>query len=215
MVQSARSGRSPSELKERSEPIEESRGTGLTPFLENGMERVEQFVLGVEALPFDPFERSRERHRSAGWVVRHVGITERPNGLVGVGGKGEIGTVEAVVECGDPERERVRFLGVVRGAVVRPYPAIPVERRKSWQVTTTIRRPPLARTMTDYTTVSIPKDLADRVEETIEGTSFQSTSDLVRFLLRSIVIQHQKQGELTEAQFDEIAEQLQDLGYLQ
>jgi Arc/MetJ-type ribon-helix-helix transcriptional regulator len=69
--------------------------------------------------------------------------------------------------------------------------------------------------MTEYTTVSIPKDLAERVEETIEGTSFQSTSDLVRFLLRSIVIQHQKQGELTEAEFDEIAEQLRDLGYLE
>ncbi|MDG5776056.1 ribbon-helix-helix domain-containing protein [Haloarculaceae archaeon H-GB2-1] len=69
--------------------------------------------------------------------------------------------------------------------------------------------------MSDYTTVSIPKDLADRVEETIEGTSFQSTSDLVRFLLRSIVIQHQKRGNLSEAEFDEIAEQLRDLGYLE
>jgi len=68
--------------------------------------------------------------------------------------------------------------------------------------------------MTDYTTVSIPQDLADRVEETIEGTSFSSTSDLVRFLLRSIVIQHEQRGELTEAEFAEIAEQLQDLGYL-
>jgi len=67
--------------------------------------------------------------------------------------------------------------------------------------------------MTDYTTVSIPKDLADRVEETIEGTSFSSTSDLVRFLLRSIVIQHQEAGELTEAEFSEIADQLEDLGY--
>ncbi|EMA35347.1 ribbon-helix-helix domain-containing protein [Halobiforma nitratireducens] len=69
--------------------------------------------------------------------------------------------------------------------------------------------------MTDYTTVSIPKELADRVEDTIEGTSFQSTSDLVRFLLRSIVIQHQKEGELTEAEFEEITEQLQGLGYLE
>nr|WP_303648654.1 ribbon-helix-helix domain-containing protein [Haloarchaeobius litoreus] len=69
--------------------------------------------------------------------------------------------------------------------------------------------------VTDYTTVSIPKDLADRVEETIEGTSFSSTSDLVRFLLRSIVIQHQRRGELTEAEFEEIAEQLRDLGYLE
>ncbi len=68
--------------------------------------------------------------------------------------------------------------------------------------------------MTEYTTVSIPKDLADRVDDTIEGTSFQSTSDLVRFLLRSIVIQHQREGELTEAEFEEIAEQLRGLGYL-
>lgn len=68
--------------------------------------------------------------------------------------------------------------------------------------------------MTEYTTVSIPKDLAERVEDTIDGTSFQSTSDLVRFLLRSIVIQHQQQGELTEAEFEEITDQLQDLGYL-
>lgn len=69
--------------------------------------------------------------------------------------------------------------------------------------------------MTDYTTVSIPKDLAERVEETIEGTSFSSTSDLVRFLLRSIVIQHQKQGQLTEAEFEEITAQLRDLGYIE
>jgi Arc/MetJ-type ribon-helix-helix transcriptional regulator len=65
--------------------------------------------------------------------------------------------------------------------------------------------------VTDYTTVSIPKELAERVEETIEGTSFSSTSDLVRFLLRSIVVQHQRTGELTEA---DIADQLRDLGYL-
>jgi Arc/MetJ-type ribon-helix-helix transcriptional regulator len=69
--------------------------------------------------------------------------------------------------------------------------------------------------MTEYTTVSIPKDLGERVEETIEGTSFQSTSDLVRFLLRSIVIQHERRGELTEAEFEEIAQQLQELGYLE
>ena len=68
--------------------------------------------------------------------------------------------------------------------------------------------------MTDYTTVSIPRDLADRVDDTIEGTSFSSTSDLVRFLLRSIVIQYQREGELTEAEFEDIAQQLTDLGYL-
>jgi Arc/MetJ-type ribon-helix-helix transcriptional regulator len=69
--------------------------------------------------------------------------------------------------------------------------------------------------MTEYTTVSIPKDLAERIEETIDGTSFSSTSDLVRFLLRSIVIQHQQSDGLSEAEFEEITSQLQDLGYLQ
>jgi Arc/MetJ-type ribon-helix-helix transcriptional regulator len=75
---------------------------------------------------------------------------------------------------------------------------------------------PPPRAVTDYTTVSIPKDLADRVDDTIEGTSFSSTSDLVRFLLRSIVIQHQQSEEtLTESDFDEITDQLRDLGYLE
>ena len=69
--------------------------------------------------------------------------------------------------------------------------------------------------MTDYTTVSIPKELAERVDETIEGTSFTSTSDLVRFLLRSIVVQHQAEGQLTESEFAEITDQLRDLGYLE
>ena len=69
--------------------------------------------------------------------------------------------------------------------------------------------------MPHYTKVSVPKDLAERVEETIEGTSFSSTSDLVRFLLRSIVVEHQREGELTEAQFQDITEQLRDLGYLE
>jgi Arc/MetJ-type ribon-helix-helix transcriptional regulator len=69
--------------------------------------------------------------------------------------------------------------------------------------------------MAEYTTVSIPKDLAERVEETIEGTSFSSTSDLVRFLLRSIVIQHEREGRLTESEFQDITDQLQDLGYLE
>jgi Arc/MetJ-type ribon-helix-helix transcriptional regulator len=79
---------------------------------------------------------------------------------------------------------------------------------------TAIRRARLNRDVTEYTTVSIPRDLADRVEDTIEGTSFSSTSDLVRFLLRSIVIQHQRSGDLSEAEFEEITRQLQDLGYL-
>jgi Arc/MetJ-type ribon-helix-helix transcriptional regulator len=78
-----------------------------------------------------------------------------------------------------------------------------------------MRRPAVRGRMTDYTTVSIPKDLAEKVEDTIEGTSFSSTSDLVRFLLRSIVIQHERRGELTEAEFSEIADQLEDLGYLE
>jgi hypothetical protein len=37
----------------------------------------------------------------------------------------------------------------------------------------------------------------------------------VRFLLRSIVIEHQRSGELTEAEFQAITDQLRDLGYLE
>jgi Arc/MetJ-type ribon-helix-helix transcriptional regulator len=95
--------------------------------------------------------------------------------------------------------------------VVNPREFVP---RAPLRDTTPIRPPTDSRSMTEYTTVSIPKELADRVEETIEGTSFSSTSDLVRFLLRSIVVQHQRSGELTEAEFAEIADQLRDLGYL-
>jgi Arc/MetJ-type ribon-helix-helix transcriptional regulator len=69
--------------------------------------------------------------------------------------------------------------------------------------------------MAEYTTVSIPKELGNRVEETIEGTSFTSTSDLVRFLLRSIVIQQEPDGTVTEEDFAEVTDQLRDLGYLE
>jgi Arc/MetJ-type ribon-helix-helix transcriptional regulator len=98
----------------------------------------------------------------------------------------------------------------VDGSRVKAYPVV-----RFHGDTTPLNARRLATRMTEYTTVSIPKDLGDRVEETIEGTSFSSTSDLVRFLLRSIVIQHQQQGELTEAEFSDIAEQLSDLGYLE
>jgi Arc/MetJ-type ribon-helix-helix transcriptional regulator len=91
----------------------------------------------------------------------------------------------------------------------------PASRYVSFAVTTPLTRGGILQNMTEYTTVSIPKDLADRVEDTIEGTSFSNTSDLVRFLLRSIVIQHQREGALTEAEFQDIADQLQDLGYLE
>lgn len=67
----------------------------------------------------------------------------------------------------------------------------------------------------DYTTVSIPKDLAERVEESLEGTSFTGVSDLVKFLLRSLAARYEENGRLTEAEMLEIADRLKDLGYLE
>lgn len=66
-----------------------------------------------------------------------------------------------------------------------------------------------------YTTVSIPKDLAEEIERTIEGTSFSSVSELVKFLLRSLATRHEEEGRLTEAEMVEIAERLKEMGYLE
>lgn len=68
--------------------------------------------------------------------------------------------------------------------------------------------------MSEYTTVSIPKELAERVEETLDGTSFSSVSDLVKFLLRSLAAKHEESDQLTEEEMLEIADRLRDLGYL-
>ncbi|MBS1262954.1 MAG: hypothetical protein MAG715_00119 [Methanonatronarchaeales archaeon] len=67
----------------------------------------------------------------------------------------------------------------------------------------------------EYTTVSIPRELAERVEDTLEDTSFTGVSDLVKFLLRSLTASYEERGRLTEAEMMEVAERLRDLGYLE
>lgn len=187
------------------------------PLFEDGVEFVQEFLSGVELDRVRSFQSILESHRIPGRVVRDFFLTDDPDEFRPLDGEGHIDIVETAVEGGDPERDHVRLVVRFRrwwpdSHGSRVGPAI---LKNLSNDTTPFTASRVGSAMTDYTTVSIPKDLADRVEKTIEGTSFSSTSDLVRFLLRSIVIQHQRRGELTEAEFELIAEQLQDLGYLE
>lgn len=59
----------------------------------------------------------------------------------------------------------------------------------------------------EYTTVSIPKPLADRVREHIKETGFYSLSNFVEYVLREII-------SLKRDDEDTINEKLMRLGYL-
>ena len=63
-----------------------------------------------------------------------------------------------------------------------------------------------------YTTVSIPKPLNDKIKKFIKNTGFASTSSFVIFVLREILVEkNQKPSELGE---EKIKEHLKALGYL-
>ncbi len=63
-----------------------------------------------------------------------------------------------------------------------------------------------------YTTVSIPKPLNDRIKKFIKHTGFASTSAFVIFVLREILVE--QKGKPSEIGEDKIKEHLRALGYL-
>ena len=63
-----------------------------------------------------------------------------------------------------------------------------------------------------YTTVSIPKPLNDKIKKFIKNTGFASTSAFVIFVLREILVE--KKGRSSELGEDKIKEHLKALGYL-
>ena len=63
----------------------------------------------------------------------------------------------------------------------------------------------------DYTTVSIPKPLAEKAKKHIEGTGFNSLSDYVSYILREIV-SSKKAWERGDENI--VKEKLRRLGYL-
>lgn len=66
----------------------------------------------------------------------------------------------------------------------------------------------------DYTTVSIPKILYEKVQKRIEGTGFTSVSRFVVYILRELVTEPVK-GKLpfTEHDKKQLMEKLEKLGY--
>ena len=74
--------------------------------------------------------------------------------------------------------------------------------------------------MTDrrYTTVSIPVELAEKIEKRIEGTGFHSISSYVTYVLRQVIssIEEDEKKEVFSKEDEEkVKERLRGLGYLE
>ena len=70
---------------------------------------------------------------------------------------------------------------------------------------------------TQYTTVSIPVTLYNRIKKLIEGTGFTSVSQYVTYVLREVIAAHEEAaGEepFTEEDKKRIIEKLKKLGYI-
>jgi len=70
----------------------------------------------------------------------------------------------------------------------------------------------------NYTTVSIPKPLAERIKERMKGTGFSSVSGYVTYVLRQ-VLSSIKEDELSKQAFtkkeeEKVKQRLRDLGYI-
>ena len=70
----------------------------------------------------------------------------------------------------------------------------------------------------EYTTVSIPKLLADKVKERMKGTGFSSVSSYVTYVLRQVLssIEQDKREKqaFTKEEEDRVKQRLRDLAYI-
>lgn len=70
----------------------------------------------------------------------------------------------------------------------------------------------------EYTTVSIPKPLAEKVKERMKGTGFSSVSAYVAYVLRQVLSSIEKEERSKQAfskeEEDMVKQRLRDLGYL-
>jgi len=69
--------------------------------------------------------------------------------------------------------------------------------------------------MEKYTTVSIPKILADKIKKKIEKTGFSSVSDYVTYVLREIISNVEEKKEAFSKEDEEkVKKRFKSLGYL-
>ncbi len=69
--------------------------------------------------------------------------------------------------------------------------------------------------MTEYTTISIPKELWERVDDFVEDTGFTSVADFSKHVLRDVVSGGELDNEeLSEEEIKRVRERLERLGYI-
>ena len=68
---------------------------------------------------------------------------------------------------------------------------------------------------TKHTTVSIPKPLAEKVDELIEGTGFTSVSSFVTYVLRQIVSEREHAEPFSKEDEEKVKARLRALGYIE
>ncbi|MFW9867191.1 MAG: CopG family transcriptional regulator [Candidatus Thorarchaeota archaeon] len=70
----------------------------------------------------------------------------------------------------------------------------------------------------DYTTVSIPKPLAEKIKERMKGTGFASVSSYVTYILRQVIssIEEEERSKqaFTKEEEEKVKQRLRDLGYI-
>ena len=70
----------------------------------------------------------------------------------------------------------------------------------------------------EYTTVSIPKPLIEKIKERMKGTGFSSVSSYVTYVLRQILssIEEEERSKqaFTKEEEDKVKQRLRDLGYI-
>jgi len=69
----------------------------------------------------------------------------------------------------------------------------------------------------EYTTVSIPVELYEKIKQRIENTEFSSVSDYVAYVLKEVLASLEEEEEVevfTEEEEEKVKERLRALGYL-
>jgi Arc/MetJ-type ribon-helix-helix transcriptional regulator len=70
----------------------------------------------------------------------------------------------------------------------------------------------------EYTTVSIPKILVEKVKERMKGTGFSSVSSYVTYVLRQVLssIEEEEKSKqaFTKDEEEKVKQRLRDLGYI-
>ena len=70
----------------------------------------------------------------------------------------------------------------------------------------------------EYTTVSIPKILADKIKERMKGTGFSSVSSYVTYVLRQVLSSIEEEEKsiraFTKEEEEKVKQRLRDLGYI-